>query len=147
MWETVCVLELYLLYTNIPDAAAAKECIMAEVRWLGSNIRRRAGCRGLGVWCDCGKPWQTTTFLWRHNSWLLYDRQQWLLMIKELYQVPNIWFTNSEQCHVKVKFFLYLIKYHNPKIYGVLMDNFTLPWSRPPRLLYCHRKNTSVSIA
>jgi hypothetical protein len=32
MWETVCVLELYLLYTNIPDAAAAKECIMAEVR-------------------------------------------------------------------------------------------------------------------
>jgi hypothetical protein len=33
MWETVCVLELYLLYTNIPAAAAAaKECIMAEVR-------------------------------------------------------------------------------------------------------------------
>jgi hypothetical protein len=34
MWETICVLELYLLYTNIPDAAAAaaKECIMAEVR-------------------------------------------------------------------------------------------------------------------
>jgi hypothetical protein len=32
MWETVCVLELYLLYASIPDAAAAKECIMAEVR-------------------------------------------------------------------------------------------------------------------
>jgi hypothetical protein len=34
VWETVCVLELYLLYTNIPNAAAAaaKECIMAAVR-------------------------------------------------------------------------------------------------------------------
>jgi hypothetical protein len=46
---------------------------MAALRWLGSNVRWWASCRGLRVWCDCGKTWQPASFLWLHNSGLRCD--------------------------------------------------------------------------